>query len=445
MPRQRGLAQEGADDVRESLRSDELMSAIDNPEHSRWDELMEEVATHVNLATATKRVRKNRGSPGIDGMTVAELPAYMEQHEERLRRELLAGTYRPRPVRRKTIPKPGGGERELGIPTVVDRVVQQAILQVLGPRFEAGFSKHSHGFRPKHSAHGAVREAQRYIREGNVWVVDVDLERFFDRVNHDVLMSKLAKKIVDRRMLVVLRRFLDAGIMVNGVVIEREDGTPQGGPLSPLLANVMLDEIDQILETRGHRFVRYADDCNVYVRSRRAGERVMTLLRRELARLRLRINEAKSAVDRPSKRKFLGFTFRGPRIRISHQAIEKLKAHVRELTNRNRGAALPTVVNELTEYLRGWMGYFGICEVAASREGLDPWIRSRLRLLQLKQWIRGRTAYHKLVALGADEPAAVRTAQNLRRWWHAAHSVGAKLAMPPTYFDRLGLVRLLSS
>jgi group II intron reverse transcriptase/maturase len=418
------------------------MSAIERPVNSRWDELMEEVVTRANLATAMKRVVQNRGSPGIDGMTVGDLPAYMEQHEDRLRRELLAGTYRPHPVRRKTIPKPGGGERELGIPTVVDRVVQQAILQVLGPRFDAGFSTHSHGFRPKHSAHGAVREAQQYIREGCTWVVDVDLERFFDRVNHDVLMGKLAKKIADRRMLVVLRRFLDAGIMVNGVVIEREDGTPQGGPLSPLLANVMLDDIDQILEARGHRFVRYADDCNVYVRSRRAGERVMALLRRELDRLRLRINDAKSAVDRPSRRKFLGFTFRGSRIRIGYQAIARMKARVRELTNRNRGAALPTVVRELTEYLRGWMGYFGICEVAASREGLDPWIRSRLRLLQLKQWIRGRTAYRRLIALGAPGPAAVHTARHLRRWWFAAHSSGAKIAMPPTYFDQLGLLQL---
>ncbi len=442
MPRQRGLVKEAADDIREGLGSDEPTSAIERPVHSRWDELMEEVVTHANLATAMKRVCQNRGSPGIDGMTVGDLPAYMEQHEDHLRRELLAGTYRPHPVRRKTIPKPAGGERELGIPTVVDRVVQQAILQVLGPRFDAGFSKHSHGFRPKHSAHGAVREAQQYIREGSTWVVDVDLERFFDRVNHDVLMGKLAKKIADRRMLAVLRRFLDAGIMVNGVVIEREDGTPQGGPLSPLLANVMLDDIDQILEARGHRFVRYADDCNVYVRSRRAGERVMALLRRELARLRLRINDAKSAVDRPSKRKFLGFTFRGSRVRISYQAIEKMKGRVRELTNRNRGAALPTVVQELTEYLRGWMGYFGICEVAASREGLDPWIRSRLRLLQLKQWIRGRTAYRRLIALGVPEPAAIHTARHVRRWWFAAHSPGAKIAMPPAYFTRLGLIHL---
>lgn len=445
MPRQRGLAREAADDVREGSRSDEPTSAVEALGHSRWDGLIEEVVTHANLAMATKRVRQNRGSPGVDGMTVGDLPGYMEQHEDRLRRELLAGTYRPHPVRRKTIPKSGGDERELGIPTVVDRVVQQAILQVLGPRFDAGFSKHSHGFRPKHSAHGAVREAQRYIREGNAWVVDVDLERFFDRVNHDVLMSKLAKKIADRRMLGVIRRFLDAGIMVNGVVVDREDGTPQGGPLSPLLANVMLDEIDRILEARGHQFVRYADDCNVYVRSRRAGERVMALMRRELARLRLKINEAKSAVGRPSKRKFLGFTFRGSRVRISYPAIERMKARVRELTNRNRGAALPTVVKELAEYLRGWMGYFGICEVAASREGLDSWIRSRLRLLQLKQWIRGRTAYRKLMALGIDEAAAIHTARHLRRWWHAAHSPGAKQAMPPTYFDRLGLVCLLSN
>jgi RNA-directed DNA polymerase len=446
MSRQRELARDEVGEAHESPRSGEPTSVIKDTAHPRWKELMEEVAAHDNLAQAMKRVRKNRGSPGIDGMTVDELPSYLERNKSFLQEQLLAGTYEPQPVRRVVIPKPDGGERELGIPTVVDRLVQQAILQVLGPRFDASFSRHSHGFRPNHSAHGAVYEAQGYIREGYAWVVDVDLERFFDRVNHDVLMGKLAKRIADRRMLGILRAFLEAGMMVNGVVIDREDGTPQGGPLSPLLANVLLDEIDQLLEMRGHRFVRYADDCNVYVRSRRAGERVMTMLRRELTRLRLRINEAKSAVARPWKRRFLGFTFLGKqaRRRVSYRAVAKLKDRVRELTNRNRGASLATVIDELAQYLTGWKQYFGICEVPTPRRDLDEWIRARLRLLQVKQWKRGTTAYPRLVAMGAPEPAAIHTARHLRRWWYAAHSPGAHLAMSNAYFLRLGLPQLLT-
>jgi group II intron reverse transcriptase/maturase len=294
---------------------------------------------------------------------------------------------------------------------VTDRLVQQAIAQVLGPRYDAGFSPHSHGFRPNHSAHDAVMEAQGYIQEGYDWVVDVDLERFFDRVNHDVLMGRLERTIEDKRMLRILRGFLNAGVMLNGVVIDQDEGTPQGGPLSPLLANVLLDEIDKILEARGHRFVRYADDCNVYVRSEKAGLRVMATMQKELGKLRLRINEAKSAVDRPWNRRFLGFTFRRgrePRRRVSPRAIEKAKDRIRELTNRNRGASLTTVVKELTTYLRGWRQYFGICQVPSPRRDLDEWIRARLRLLQVKQWKRGRTAYRALVALGASGGAASR-------------------------------------
>jgi RNA-directed DNA polymerase len=293
-----------------------------------------------------------------------------------------------------------------------------------------------------------VLEAQGYIQEGYDWVVDVDLERFFDRVNHDVLMGRLAKKIADKRMLKILRGFLNAGMMVDGVVIDREDGTPQGGPLSPLLANVLLDEIDKILEARGHRFVRYADDCNIYVRSEKAGLRVMDTMRKELTKLRLRINEGKSAVDRPWNRRFLGFTFRGSRSarrRVSPRAIEKAKDRIRELTRRNRGASMTTVVKELTRYLRGWLQYFGICQVRRPRLDLDEWIRARLRLLQVKQWKRGTTAHSRLVALGVHGRAAIYTAQNLRRWWHAAHSPGMHFAMPVAYFDHLGLPRLASS
>jgi group II intron reverse transcriptase/maturase len=407
---------------------------------------MEEVVAPENIARAMKRVVANKGSPGIDGMAVDQLPEHWRRNETLLREQLLAGTFQATPVRRVTIPKPGGGQRELGIPTVTDRLVQQAILQVLGPRYDAGFSPHSHGFRPGHSAHGAVLEAQGHIQDGYDWVVDVDLERFFDRVNHDVLMGRLAKRIGDKRMLKVLRGFLNAGVMLNGVVTDLGEGTPQGGPLSPLLANVLLDEIDKLLEARGHRFVRYADDCNVYVRSQRAGERVMAVMHRELAKLRLRINVAKSAIDRPWNRQFLGFTFRDrgqkTRRRVSPRAVEKVKDRIRELTNRNRGASMTTVVAELTSYLKGWLLYFGICQVPRPRHDLDEWIRSRLRLLQVKQWKRGTTAYPRLTALGASRPAARHTAQHLRRWWFAAHSPGMLRAFPPAYFDRLGLPRL---
>jgi group II intron reverse transcriptase/maturase len=436
-PRRRGLERLEAGEARVGPTSGEPMSANVEPAHPSWKELMEEVVAPDNIARAMKRVITNQGSPGTDGMTVHELADHWRRNEGILREQLLSGTFRASPVRRVMIPKPDGGERELGIPTVTDRLVQQAILQVLGPRFDAGFSTHSHGFRPGHSAHDAVMEAQSYIQDGYDWVVDVDLERFFDRVNHDVLMGRLAKKIEDKRMLKILRGFLNAGMMLNGVVIDREEGTPQGGPLSPLLANVLLDEIDKLLEARGHRFVRYADDCNVYVRSQRAGERVMATMRKDLSRLRLRINEAKSAVDRPWNRRFLGFTFtrgRETRRRVSPRSVEKAKDRIRELTNRNRGASIATVVKELTQYLRGWLQYFRLCQVPSARRDLGGWICSRLRLLQLKQWKRGTTAYPRLVAMGATIGAAKHTAQHLRRWWFAAHSPGAKQAMPPRYF-----------
>ena len=407
---------------------------------------MEEVVADANLAKAMARVRQNRGSPGVDGMTVDELPRELARIGESLRAKLLAGTYQPQPVRRVAIPKPDGGERELGIPTVMDRLVQQAISQVLGPRFDPDFSPNSHGFRPGRSANDAVREAQQYIQDGYTWVVDVDLERFFDRVNHDVLMGRLATKIADRRMLRIVRAFLTAGMMSNGVVIDRDEGTPQGGPLSPLLANVLLDEVDRTLEARGHRFVRYADDCNIYVRSQRAGERVMALMQKEMTRLRLRINAAKSAVDRPWNRKFLGFTFRQgggtTRRRVAPRAVDKLKDRIRELTNRNRGASLRSVVRDVATYLRGWLGYFGICQVPTPRQDLDKWIRARLRMLQLKQWKRSTTAYSRLVAMGVTATAAAETAGHVRSGWSAAHSRGVQMAMPTAFFDRLGLPRL---
>ena len=441
-PRQRGaLRKAGGEALDEPHRGEPPPSNIDAA-HPPWKELMEEVVAPDNVARAMKRVLANKGSPGIDRMTVDQLPEHWRRHEALLREQLLAGTYKATAVRRVTIPKSGGGERELGIPTVTDRLIQQAILQVLGPRYDAGFSSHSHGFRPGHSAHSAVLEAQSYIQEGYDWVVDVDLERFFDRVNHDVLMGRLAKRIGDKRMLKILRGFLNAGVMMNGVVHDQDEGTPQGGPLSPLLANVLLDEIDKLLEARGHRFVRYADDCNIYVQSQRAGERVMAVMQKELSKLRLRVNTSKSAVDRPWNRQFLGFTFtrgREPRRRVSQRSVEKAKDRIRELTNRNRGASIATVVEELTSYLRGWKQYFSLCQVPRARRYLDGWIRSRLRLLQLKQWKRGRTAYSRLVAMGAHERAATHTAQTIPRWWRAAHSPGILQAMPPRYFAQLGL------
>ncbi len=427
-------------------RSGEPSTAADGDARSGTWRLMEEVVEPHNLKAALRRVKQNKGSPGIDGMTVDDLPTWLMASWQRLREALLAGSYRPSPVRRQAIPKPGGGERELGIPTVVDRFIQQAILQVLQPRFDPGFSEHSYGFRPGRGAHDAVRCAQRYVQEGRRWVVDVDLAKFFDRVNHDVLMGKLEKRIGDSRMLGLIRRYLDAGVMVSGVVIERHEGTPQGGPLSPLLANVLLDEIDKELERRGHAFVRYADDCNVYVRSRRAGERVLAGLRKLYDRLRLQVNEAKSAVDLAVRRKFLGFSFwvaagSQVKLRVASKALEAMKAKVRELSNRNRGRSLPKVARDLAEYLRGWREYFKLAETPGIFSGLDKWIRHRLRCLQLKQWKRGRTVFRELRAHGMSVDAAAMVAANTRRWWHNS-AMGLHLALPIRYFDRLGLPRL---
>ena len=328
---------------------------------------MEQVVARENAVEALKRVRRNKGSPGIDGMTVDELTPYLHENWRAIREQLLAGKYQPSAVKRELIPKSGGGVRQLGIPTVLDRFVQQLILQVLQPIFDPTFSEHSHGFRPGRRAHDAVRKAQQYMQDGYRWVVDVDLEKFFDRVNHDVLMGKLQNRIEDRRMLRVIHRYLEAGIMADGVVVERHEGTPQGGPLSPLLANVLLDEVDKELERRGHRFVRYADDCNVYVRSKRAGERVMQVLRKLYAKLRLRINEEKSAVAHVWDRKFLGYSFwvaPGKKVkrRVAPKALEELKHRVREITSRSGGRSLPQVCETLGRYLRGWKAYFKLAE-----------------------------------------------------------------------------------
>jgi RNA-directed DNA polymerase len=439
---------EGRGEAPRAERSGEASTAAHGNERSGIDEarLMERVVERGNVVVALKRVQKNKGSPGIDGMTVEALRDHLRETWPALREQLLTGTYRPQPVKRQLIPKSDGGERELGIPTALDRFIQQAILQVLQPRFDPTFSSHSHGFRPGRRAHDAVCEAQKYIQKGRRWVVDVDLEKFFDRVNHDVLMGRLAKRIADTRVLGLIRRYLDAGIMVNGVVVERHEGTPQGGPLSPLLGNVLLDEVDKELEKRGHAFVRYADDLNVYTRSRRAGERVMQTLRCLFAKLRLRINESKSAVARPWSRKFLGYSFWTPKKgevkrRVAAKALETMKHRVRAITSRSRGRSIPTVAAELRSYLLGWKQYFHLADTPGIFRNLDAWIRHRLRALQLKHWKREPTVYRELRARGLSERKAAKVASNTRSWWRNS-GWEINIALPASHFDNLGVPRL---
>lgn len=446
MSRQLELPLEYGGEAPGGQRSEEDAVAAHGTERSGTGGLMEAVLEPSNLRAALKRVRQNKGSPGVDGMTVEELPGYLLEHWAGLRERLLDGSYQPQAVRRVEIPKAGGGVRQLGIPTVVDRFIQQALLQVLGARIDPSFSEHSHGFRPGRGAHGAVREARGYVEAGYRWVVDVDLEKFFDRVNHDVLMDRLAKRIPDVRVLGLIRRYLKAGMFANGLVVERHEGTPQGGPLSPLLANVLLDEVDKELERRGHRFVRYADDCNVYVRSERAGERVMGLLRKLYGRLRLRVNEAKSAVAPAVSRSFLGFSFwYGPggevKCRVADKAMTAMKVKVRWMTRRTVGQSLGEVVGRLRAFLLGWKAYFRLAETPGVFRRLDQWVRHRLRALQLKQWKRGRTAYRALRALGAPGDLAAQIAAGTRRWWHTSHRY-LHVVLTNRFFARLGLPQL---
>jgi RNA-directed DNA polymerase len=428
-------------------RSGEATRAASGNERSGNDHLMELVVERDNVKAALKRVRQNKGGPGIDGMTVDELPRHLVENWLDLRGKLLAGTYQPKPVKRQEIPKSGGGIRELGIPCAVDRFIQQAILQVLQPRFDPDFSEHSYGFRPGRRAHDAVCAAQKYIQEGRRVVVDVDLEKFFDRVNHDVLMGKLAKQIADKRMLGLIRRYLNVGVMAGGVVLERHEGTPQGGPLSPLLANVLLDEVDKELEKRGHAFARYADDCNVYVRSKRAGERVMETLRCLYAGLQLRINETKSAVARPWDRKFLGYSFwvaKGREIKrkVAPKALEAMKERVREITSRNGGRSIDQVIKELRGYLTGWKEYFRLADTPNVFRTLDEWIRRRLRMVQLKQWKRGTTVFRELQARGVSGHALALASRFTRNWWRVAAHKALQIALPISFYDRKGLPRL---
>jgi RNA-directed DNA polymerase len=447
MSMQMELLLEGRGEAPRVERSGEAMPAAQGDERSGVGDLMEKVVERDNLLRALKRVRKNKGSAGIDGMPVEALPEYLRENWERIRAELLAGSYRPLAVRRQEIPKSGGGVRQLGIPTVLDRFIQQAILQVLQPIFDPTFSEHSYGFRPGRRALDAVCQAQRYVQSGRRWVVDVDLAQFFDRVNHDILMSRLERRTSDKRLLRVIRRYLEAGVLADGVVVERYEGTPQGGPLSPLLANVLLDEVDRMLEKSGHRFVRYADDCNVYVRSKRAGERVMERMVKLYAKLKLKVNEEKSTVARVWERKFLGYSFwvaPGKLIkrRVAPKALQGFKERVREITNRNGGRSLEKVVEELGSYMRGWKEYFRLADTPRVFHDLDQWIARRLRMVQLKQWKRGTTIYRELRRRGVPERVSRAAAAHAKRWWRIAGHGALNTAMPTKYLEGLGLPRL---
>ena len=423
-------------------RHEVTRTAQDEQTNLGADDLLGQALARQNMARAWQRVKANKGSAGVDGRTVQATGEYLKTAWADIRAALLAGRYRPEPVRPVGIPKPGGGTRELGIPTVVDRLIQQALLQVLQPLIDPTFSAHSHGFRPGRSAHGAVLQAQQYVAAGCTTVVDVDLEKFFDRVNHDILMDRLAKRIKDKQVLRLIRRYLQAGVMAHGVCSQRDEGTPQGGPLSPLLANVLLDEVDRELERRGHKFVRYADDCNVYVNSRRAGQRVLGALRACYAKLALKVNEAKTAVAPVRGRKFLGYCMRpakaGPKLAVAPQALDKLRERVRQLTRRSRGRSLEQVAADLRAYVPGWKAYFQLAQTPTVMQALDRWLRHRLRAVQLAQWKRGPTAYRALRRLGAGQDQALCIAGNLRRWWHTS-AIGINRLLPIAYFDRLGV------
>ncbi len=415
--------------------------------HEETSELMERVVERENMKRALRRVEQNKGAAGIDGMEVKDLRPYLSDNWLRIKEELLKGTYKPKPVKRVNIPKPDAGIRNLGIPTVLDRLIQQALLQILSPIFDPTFSEGSFGFRPGRSAHQALRKAQRATEEGYGYVVDIDFKEFFDCVNHDVLMARVARRVRDKRILKLIGAYLRAGIMARGVLVATEEGTPQGGPLSPLLANILLDDLDKELEKRGHKFSRYADDVNIYVKSRRAGERVMEsvkgLARR---RLKLRVNEEKSAVDKPQRRKFLGFSFwfkeKKPVIRLASKTLKRFKAQVRRLTSRSWGVSIEQRLAVLNTYLRGWINYFKLIDTPSVLESLDQWIRRRLRMCLLKQWKKPRTRGRKLVSLGLPEEWARLIAGSRKGCWRLSKSPQMNKALGLAYWQNLGLVSL---
>jgi len=431
------------------IARDEAQPACHEPQGPGRNGLMEQALSHENVALAWKRVKANRGSrtAGVDGLSVEQTLEYLKTRKTRIRAELLSGQYRPRAVRRVEIPKPGGGVRELGIPTLLDRLIQQALLQVLQPLIDPTFSEFSYGFRPGRRAHDAVKQAHRFVQEGYRFVVDIDLEKFFDRVNHDILMDRLAKRIGDKAVLRLIRRYLQAGIMMNGVVMERAEGTPQGSPLSPLLANVMLDEVDRVLQQRKHRFARYADDLNVYVRSQRAGERVLLSMRAIYERLHLRVNEMKTVVGSAFGRKFLGYCFRRwsgdtVRIAVAPQALRTYKQRIRQITCRNGGRSMEQVAERLRGYMPGWKAYFQLAQTPATFSNLDSWLRHRLRAIQLKHWQRSSTAHHRLRQLGATEELASAVSAAGGRWWFHSRSYLHRV-LTVAYFDSLGVPKLV--
>jgi RNA-directed DNA polymerase len=441
-PGQPGRTVAGRGEAASEAVSDEATLARHAQANWGAGDLLGQALARENMAAAWKRVKANKGSAGVDGRTVQDTGEHLKQAWPDIRGKLLDGSYRPDPVRRVGISKSGGGVRELGIPTVVDRLIQQALLQVLQPLIDPTFSAYSHGFRPGRSAHGAVLQAQQYVQAGNKIVVDVDLEKFFDRINHDILMDRLAKRIADKRVLRLIRHYLQAGVLAHGVHSERFEGTPQGGPLSPLLANVLLDDVDRELERRGHKFVRYADDCNVYVRSRKAGERVLQALRGCYAKLRLKVNESKTAVAAVWGRKFLGYCFWAAKDEakraVADQAMHKLRERIRQLTRRTRGRNLEQIAEDLRAYVPGWKAYFRLAQTPKVMRELDEWLRHRLRAVQLKQWRRGTTMFRELRKLGASVDLAARIAGNARSWWRNSR-MGLNRVLPIAYFDSLGV------
>src|SRR6266481_7555163 len=439
-------ASEACLDGREGTGTPVAEREVEHPAGSQ--QLMEEVVERENLRKALKRVQANQGSPGVDGMTVEQLPGYLKGHWTAIREQLMEGTYEPQPVKRVEIGKPEGGVRKLGVPTVVDRFVQQAVQQVLQHRWDPTFSDSSYGFRPGRSQHEAVAQAQKYVAEGYGWCVDLDLEKFFDRVNHDKLMGQIAKRVQDKRLLKLIRAFLNAGVMENGLVSPSVEGTPQGGPLSPLLSNLVLDELDRELERRGHRFVRYADDSNIYVRSERAGQRVMESVKRYLTeKLKLKVNESKSAVAKPQERKFLGFSFTdGPEIKrtIAPKSMERFKQRIRDTTRRAKGVSIKTTMEELATYMRGWRGYFGFCETPEVLIALTRWVRLRLRAALWRQWKTPRRRRAALIALGISGELR-NTAGSGRGPWHIARSKALSVGLSNAYLKSLGLLSLIEA
>jgi len=439
-----GEARKAGEEENESL---EARHAPESP--ARSDRLMEEIVDRENLKEALRRVKANKGSPGVDGMTVDQLDDYLKQQWPTILEQLLSGTYKPKPVKRVEIPKPDGGVRKLGIPTVLCRFVQQAVMQVLQRQWDPTFSNFSYGFRPGRSAHQAVAQAQRYIAEGYNWVIDLDLEKFFDRVNHDKLMAQIAKRVEDKRLLKLIRAFLNAGVMENGLISPSVEGTPQGGPLSPLLSNLVLDTLDRELERRGHRYVRYADDCNIYVRSERAGQRVMKSVTSFITgQLKLKVNENKSAVARPQERKFLGFSFTdGPEVKraIAPKALDRFKDRIREITRQAKGVSMDSTVEQLARYMVGWRGYFGFCETPQVLIYLTRWIRLRLRCAFWRQWKTPRRRRAALLKLGVRPQLAANTAGSGRGPWHLARSKALSVGLSNAYLRSLGLPSLFES